>query len=146
MELRGVDARVTTAGTHVVEHQPMSIRTREALRSIGVDAPLHRSRQVAESDIDSADLVIAMAADHVRWVRRRHPAAAPRTATLNWFAQNLEAGDAPLAGRVGALHLNEVDPDSQGDVPDPAGGDDNEYFTCARQIEELVDALVTRLG
>ena len=76
---QGLAGAVTTAGTHVVEHQPMSRRTRDALVSIGLDAPVHHSRQVAESDVEEADLVIAMAAEHVRYMRRRHPSAADRT-------------------------------------------------------------------
>ena len=141
----GVDARVTTAGTHVVEHQPMSRRTRDALLAIGVAAPEHRSRQIAESDVSSADLVIAMAAEHVNYVRRRHPEAADRTATLCWIAENLPAGGLPLAERVRDLHLSQVDPQSQGDVPDPAGGDEAEYLSVARTIKALVEELVERL-
>ena len=146
LDQRGIDARVTTAGTHVVEHQPMSRRTRDALTAIGVEAPEHRSRQIAESDVDSADLVIAMASDHVHYVRRRHPSAAPRTATLCWLAWHLPNGNTSLPERVAELDLAEVDPDAQGDVPDPAGGDDAEYVECARTIKGLVDELVSRLN
>lgn len=142
----GVDARVTTAGTHVVEHQPMSRRTRDALRAIGVEAPEHRSRQIAESDVDSADLVIAMAADHVRYVRRRHPEAADRTATLCWVAEHLPAGGGSLRERVLALDLSQVDPEVQGDVTDPAGGDEVDYLECARTIKVLVEGLSDRLA
>jgi protein-tyrosine phosphatase len=142
----GVPVRITTAGTHVVEHQPMSRRTRAALVAIGVDPPAHRSRQVAESDVDSADLVIAMAADHVRYMRRRHPEAANRTATLCWLAENLPQGPAPLRKRVEALGLEDLDPSSQGDVEDPAGGEDEDYRLCAIQLRGLVEKFVTRLA
>jgi protein-tyrosine-phosphatase len=141
----GVDVKVTTAGTHVIEHQPMSRRTRDALSSIGIDAPAHRSRQVSESDVESADLVIAMEADHVRYVRRRHPAAADRTATLRWLVENLPFDDRELSLRVAAVHLAELDPDVQGDVADPAGGDDAEYRRCAREVQLLIDDLAVRL-
>ena len=39
------DWHVTTAGTLVVEGQPMSWRTKAALDSVGLAAPGHRSRQ-----------------------------------------------------------------------------------------------------
>jgi protein-tyrosine-phosphatase len=87
-----------------------------------------------------------MAAEHVRYVRRRHPAAADRTATLPWLASRLAAGPAPLATRVAALGLADVDPDSQGDVDDPAGGDEAAYLACARRLSALVAELVPRLG
>jgi protein-tyrosine phosphatase len=142
----GIDARITTAGTHVVEHQPMSRRTRDALSAIGVQVPAHRSRQIAESDVDSADLVVAMAADHVRYVRRRHPDAAGRTATLCWLAEHLPPGPDPLAERLAGLELGTLDPDVQGDVPDPAGGEDPVYVDCARLIQTLVAQLVKQMA
>ena len=73
LEAAGAPVRVITAGTHVVENQPTSRRTRDALARLGLDASAHRSRQLADADLDAADLVIAMAAEHVRYVRRRHP-------------------------------------------------------------------------
>lgn len=141
----GAPVRVTTAGTHVVEHQPMSIRTRGALAAVGLDASHHRSRQLTDMDVEQADLVVAMAAEHVRFIRRRHPVGAPRTATIAWLARNLPPGPAPLAERVAALHLADVDPDEQGDVADPAGGTDEDYAECARQLTVLVAELAARL-
>jgi protein-tyrosine-phosphatase len=146
LDAHGVRARVTTAGTHVVERQPMSRRTRQALVSIGLEVPVHHSRQVAESDVEEADLVIAMASEHVLYMRRRHPAAADRTATLCWLAANLPAGRAPLSQRVRELGLADLDPDVQGNVRDPAGGDDSDYLECAREIQRRVGALVDRLA
>ena len=145
LEGLAVPVSIVTAGTHVVEHQPMSVRTRKALTSIGVDVPAHRSRQVVESDVEVADLVIALASEHVRYMRRRHPAAADRTATLSWLAHNLPAGQKLLSERVRPLGLAELDPDIQGDVEDPAGGEDDEYLECALEVQRLVGELVERL-
>ena len=36
---------VTTSGTHVIEGMPMSWRTRDAIASLGLPIPDHRSRQ-----------------------------------------------------------------------------------------------------
>ena len=138
--------RVITAGTHVVENQPTSRRTRDALAALGLQAATHRSRQLADADLEGADLVIAMATDHVRYVRRRHPRASDRTATLPWLASHLPPGPAPLATRVAHLGLADVDPDDQGDVEDPAGGDDDAYIACAVRLSELVAELAPRLG
>lgn len=146
LEAAGAPVRVTTAGTHVVEHQPMSVRTRDALNAVGLDASHHRSRQLTDADIGAADLVVAMAAEHVLFVRRRHPVGATRTATIAWLAEHLPPGPAPLAERVAALRLAEVDPSAQGDVEDPAGGDDPDYAACARQLSELTARLIERLS
>jgi protein-tyrosine-phosphatase len=146
MAAHGVPVRLTTAGTHVIEHQPISRRTRQALHGVGLEAPAHRSRQLTETDIASADLIIAMAAEHVLFVRRRHPAAASRTATLCYLADRLSAGPEPLARRVAALGLDQVEPRHQGDVADPAGGDDDDYAACAAELAVLTSELVLKLG
>jgi protein-tyrosine phosphatase len=145
LEAGGTDLRVITAGTHVVEHQPTSRRTRHALATVGLDASAHRSRQLSDADLASADLVVAMAAEHVLYVRRRHPQAADRTATLAWLAAHLPAGAEPLATRVARLALADLDPAAQGDVDDPAGGEDAAYALCATRLSALVTELRPRL-
>ena len=39
------------------------------------------------AELDRADLVIALAREHVAWMRRVHPDTAPRTAT-RWFSKH----------------------------------------------------------
>lgn len=145
LEAAQVEARIVTAGTHVVEHQPMSVRTRSALAGIGIEPPHHRSRQLTDAAVQDATLVVAMAAEHVQFVRRRHPAAAPKTATIAWLAGRLPPGPAPLDERIASLELAAVDPGLQGDVEDPAGGPDEAYARCAAELEVLVAALVKAL-
>ena len=48
--------KVTTSGTHVIEGMPMSWRTRDAISSLGLEIPDHRSRQATQQELDSADL------------------------------------------------------------------------------------------
>lgn len=142
----GREVRITTAGTHVIEGQPMSRRTRDAMQELGVDTDGHRSRQLSERDIEDADLVVAMASEHVLYVRRRHPAAAGRTGTLRRLCRDLPHGPAPLDKRVGALGLAEVELEPWEDVEDPAGGDEAVFSACARQLMDLVADLAPRLG
>jgi protein-tyrosine-phosphatase len=146
LEAHDSAVRVTTAGTHVVEHQPISIRTRRALDAVGLHASIHRSRQLTDTDVRHADLVVAMASEHVSYVRRRHPAGAGRAATLRFLAHHLPSGTTPLAARVAELGLASLDPSQQGDVADPAGGDDEDYLSCAREITALIAQLVPRLA
>ncbi|MGD0378487.1 MAG: hypothetical protein ABSC30_00745 [Acidimicrobiales bacterium] len=146
LEASGLPVTVTTAGTHVIEHQPVSIRTRYALNEVGLHASVHRSRQLTDADVGAADVIVAMASEHVAYVRRRHPVGADRTATLRFLAQHLPAGATPLSQRIAALDLARLDPLAQGDVVDPAGGDEEDYVDCARQLSVLVGELVTRLA
>lgn len=136
---RWPEVEVVTAGTHVVEGMPMSWRTRDALAALGVRADGHRSHQLRQDDLDVADLVVALAAEHVEYVRRVHPVAAGRTATLKRLARDLAPEpDLPLAARIEALGLADVGLEAWEDVDDPAGGDLPEFEACAREINDLL--------
>lgn len=139
------DRPVTTAGTLVVEGQPMSWRTRAALQSVGLAVPEdHRSRQ-AGTEIVQATLVVAAGPEHVRWVRRNHPRAAPRTATLRRLVRDLPPGPPPLGERVARLGLAEVELEPWEEIVDPGGGEAEDFARCAVEITELVEALAPRL-
>ncbi|MET0727189.1 MAG: low molecular weight phosphatase family protein [Acidimicrobiales bacterium] len=139
------DWHVTTAGTLVVEGQPMSWRTRDALDGVGLAAPQHRSRQATAAELDHAALVIALAPEHVRWVRRIHPGAAPRTATLRRLVRDLPGDPTPLTERVERLRLADVDLEPWEEVVDPGGGDAEAFAVCAREVVALVAELAPRL-
>ena len=101
----------------------------------------HRSRQLATSDLAQADVVIAMAREHVEYVRRRHPEAADRTGTLKRLARDLPAGTGPLAERVAALGLRDVTLEPWEDVDDPAGCEVEVFHQCAAEIHALLAEL-----
>jgi protein-tyrosine-phosphatase len=140
------DLTVTTSGTHVIEGLPMSWRTADAIRSLGLDVPVHRSRQAAPDELEQSDLVIAAARDHVRWMRRVHPRAAGRSATLKRLARDLAPADGrPFAERVAALGLEAVELEEWEDVIDPAGGDIDVFVETAAEIAEHVHLLAPKL-
>jgi protein-tyrosine-phosphatase len=139
------DWPVETAGTLVVEGQPMSWRTKAALESVGLVAPSHRSRQATAAALGHAGLVIALAPEHVHWVRRTHPAAADRTATLRRLARDLPDDGAPLAERVRRLELAAIEVEPWEEVVDPGGGDAEAFAVCAREVTELIGVLAPRL-
>lgn len=140
---------VVSAGTHVVEGQPMSMRTRAAIGSIPALGELavsgHRSKQLTSAHLERADLVVAMEADHVRFVRRHHPGVASRCATLRRFCLDLHRGEGSLADRVAALGLADLPFDPTEDVADPAGGDVEVYVACAAELWLLTEHLARRL-
>ncbi len=140
------DLEVITAGTHVIDGQPMSWRTREALADLGLEANHHRSAQLRPADLECADLILAMAAEHVRYVRREHPEVADRTATLKRLVRDLPAGPEPLRARLATLDLVHAEPGEDEDVADPAGGDEQVYVDCAREIDGLLTELLPRLS
>ena len=137
--------QVTTSGTHVIEGMPMSWRTRDAIESLGLPVPNHRSRQATAQELDNADLVIALAREHVMWMRRVHPTAAPRTATLKRLVRDLPDDEGPLFERLARLRVHEVQLEPGEDVLDPAGGDLDVFLDCAREIADLLHQLIPRL-
>jgi protein-tyrosine-phosphatase len=144
--LADLPVRVITAGTFVVEGQPMSRRTRDALASVGVESfPAHRSHQLTGADVEAADLIIAMAGEHVAYVRRRYPEAAGSTATIHRLARDLSDGPDSLVERVAALGLATTEIEPWEDVEDPAGGEDEVYVSCAKELAQLTAELGPRL-
>jgi protein-tyrosine-phosphatase len=135
------DAAVATAGTHVIDGQPMSWRTRDAMASLGLAADSHRSAQLTPAALDAAHLVVAMAIEHVHYIRRRHPDAAARTATLRRLVRDLPSVPGTLDERVSAMRLHTVEPEPWEDVEDPAGGTAEVYVECARVLDDLVGRL-----
>ena len=140
---------VVTAGTHTIDGQPMSMRTRTALSRIpelaATDFRVHRSRQVYEEDFRRAELVVVMEADHVRFVRRQFAAYADKTGMLRRLSVDLPPAPPDLSTRVAALGLATVAIEDRDDVLDPAGHDGDVYGKVVDELWELCQALITRL-
>ena len=145
IEQRGAAHEVITAGTLAVDGMPMSWRTRDAIASLDIPVPDHRSRQATPAELDRADLVIALAREHVAWMRRTHPKAAPRTATLKRLARDLPDDGTPLVDRLAAMRLADVQLEATEDVLDPAGGDLDVFLECAQEIAALLHVVIPRL-
>jgi protein-tyrosine phosphatase len=145
----GDHLHVVTAGTHTIDGQPMGVRTRTALSRLPelADAEYrhHRSRQVHGADLVHAELVVVMEADHVRFVRRRFPDAADKTATIRRLCEDLAPPPPALAERVAALDLADVPLSDTEDVMDPAGHDADVYAACVDELWGLCRTLVTLL-
>jgi protein-tyrosine-phosphatase len=100
---------------------------------------------VLPADLDRATLVIGLAPEHVLWVRREHPPAAPRTGTLKRLARDLADDSRPLAARVADLDLAAVELRPWEEVVDPGGGEVEAFIACAQEVVPLVEELAPRL-
>jgi protein-tyrosine-phosphatase/SAM-dependent methyltransferase len=139
------DVEIVTSGTLSIDGLPMSWRTRAGFEAVGLTPPQHRSRQVSPDDLDRATLVIGLAPEHVEWVRREHPSAAPRTGTLKRLAHDLPADARPLAARVASLSLADVQLAPWEEVVDPGGGEVEAFIACAQEVVALVADVADRL-
>lgn len=144
---RRPDLVIETAGTLVVDGQPMSIRTRAAIEGVGHGLPRHASRQAHPPDLDGAHLVVALAPEHVEWVRRTHPAAAHHTVTLVRLVRDLPAPDGfdAIRSQVESLDPAGVELGEWEEVVDPGGGEAEVFAACAREIDVLIEQLAPRL-
>jgi len=143
--LRSASLPIVTAGTHVIEGQPMSRRTRAALEAVGYNADGHRSHQITDADIDGSVLILGMAAEHVAYIRRKHPGAAHRTASIKRLVRDLPVGPAPLVDRLADLELADAELGAWEDLEDPAGGEDAVYVSCAQELADLCARLLPLL-
>ena len=90
-------------------------------------------------------LILAMAGEHVDYIRRKHPQAAPRTASIKRLVRDLPPGPRALPARLADLGLAALPVAPWEDVEDPAGADDEVYEACARELLALCTALGPRL-
>jgi len=138
---------IRTGGTHAVDGQPVSTRTREALGALASAAEVtgHRSRLLDDGDLDWADLVLTMEASQVRWLRQRYPSSAPKVGLLAFVARALPRGPSPLTERIAAMQLELEEPFDVDDVIDPAGGEADAYESTIEVLVTTCAALADRL-
>ena len=95
---RGVDARVSSAGT-LAWGGPATGNASLAVAELGVGLEGHLSRQLTAAIVDAADLVIGMTRDHVWRVTTLSPDATDRSFLLGELAR--------LGARAGARRPDE---------------------------------------
>lgn len=140
------------AGTHAIENCPMGNYTRKALASIGLEDRTHRSRQLNPYNADEVDLIIAMANDHVQYVRRNHPEVAHKTATFKRLVRDLGAVKAVvgsgslrqnLKSRIAEMRLAEVQLEAWEEIGDPGAGEQPVFMSSLEEIDALVDSFLS---
>lgn len=131
---------------------PVPLEALLAAEWVGVDTSGHRSRRLLADDLLEADLILALAREHLRQAVLLVPEVWPRTFTLKEIvrrgtevgprAQGEDLADwlaRAHAGRERAGLLGSAPCD---DVADPIGGTPGEHRATAGEIRELVDDLV----
>jgi protein-tyrosine-phosphatase len=107
---------VGSAGLHAPSNQPASVFAQQVMRERGLDIADHRSRLLAQTDVDAADLVLTMTRQHTRAVK----ACFVRT-------ENKVFQLSAMAGK-------------DNDVEDPYGYPIEDYRSTAGEIDALLEA------
>ena len=150
LETRGcTGVGVTSAGTAALTDAPASDHAVDVVRDVGIDLSTHRSRPIARAELLDADVIVAMAGDHLRALLRVAPEAEPKVLLLKALAE-MSVGevprDAPASERVRAL-LAAARPAARPDldVADPYGGSRRAYRALISDMEAAVEVLATAL-
>ncbi len=115
---------IRSAGTLSINGKPATSPAIAVAQEYGADLSRHRSRGLSEELLAWADLILVMGETHLRFIQEHYPEAAARTHLLRRFRRLPEE----FVGNV--------------EVPDPIGGDLEEYRACAQLIDGELDRLV----
>ncbi|MFV9424432.1 low molecular weight phosphatase family protein [Microbacterium sp. S1037] len=94
------DVRVESAGTGALVGSGVPEQAQRLAASRSINASMHRARQIDNSLIRGADLIVAMAREHRRLIVESLPAAMRRTFTLRELARIAEAVEPRLPQAV----------------------------------------------
>src|ERR1051325_6660858 len=86
---RGLDIDVRSTGTHEWAGRAATIDGRRVMNEMGVPIDDHRTLELDDELMAWADLVIGLATEHVREVRRSYADAGAKTFTLKGFLEIL---------------------------------------------------------
>lgn len=147
--------RVTSCGTLDLAAEPSTFEMISAARVLGLDLDPHRSRHLADSDLQNADLILGFERDHLSAaVDGGAPAA--KVFFLKEIVRLLEAiPPSPEEDperrarsrieRAAELRSRDRDERTGEGIPDPFGGSDRVYAETARLIEDLCRRLIAGL-
>ena len=147
----GVEARVHSAGRLFID-SPATAEGVAAMRALGYDTSTHRSRRLMPEMARSADLILAMAREHIRDVAVIGQDVWPRAFTMKELVRRAGAVGTRSAGQpfdewLAKVHAGRTTADILGsspddDVDDPIGRSPAFYGRTAAEIEALTDELV----
>jgi protein-tyrosine-phosphatase len=118
--LEGVE--VSSAGIHALVGEEASPAARKLLAERGIDISGHRSRQIDRILIEKADLILVMDRYQLAVIESLLPQTKGKVFLLRHFS-----------------------PDGDQDIPDPFGGNPEDYQRCLSQIEETMPGLLERI-
>jgi protein-tyrosine phosphatase len=154
LEERGIDSRVRSAGL-MPGGSPATDPAIEVMAAVGLDISRHRSRQVTQSVVDLADLVVTMTRQHLIELTLMAPDAWPRMFQIRDIVRRAE----PVGARLPEAPFEEwLDVVGEGrtrsgilaaslsdDIADPIGQPVSVYERTRDELDELLTRLAALL-
>ena len=109
------DYMVRSAGVWAANGRPASPYAIQVMAERGIDISGHRAHSLTQADVEEADLILAMASEHV------------------------EAIETLLPQYKSKIHLLSEMVGGRDDIADPMGGPLHEYLQCADGLEDLIE-------
>jgi protein-tyrosine phosphatase len=122
---------IKSAGTLGIEGAPAARYSVEIVKEMGGDISKHSSQSVTDELIEEADLILAMATEHVEYLQSKFPQYRENMFLLKRFA--LAANESDMAESA------------DDDIFDPIGTSKETYRACAEIINEELERIMPTL-
>jgi protein-tyrosine phosphatase len=122
---------IKSAGTLGIEGVPAARYAVEVVQEIGGDISSHSSQGVTRELVEEADLILAMAPEHIDYLHGNFPEYRENVFLLKRFA------------RPGEDAHRDDDPDDE--IYDPIGSGKEIYRACARIIDDELERIMPTL-
>ena len=147
----GIPATVESAGL-LAGGVPATPHAVEVLHEAGIDISSHRSRNIADVDLDSADLLVGMERRHLQEAVLLEPEVRRRSFTLPELARRAEAAAPRGAGTslrewAESLTADRITADLLGTadgIEDPIGSSRSRYDVTAELLRDLLQRVLVR--
>jgi protein-tyrosine phosphatase len=126
------EAVIESAGTLGIDGMPAARNSVEIVQERGGDISQHRSQGVTTELVEDADLILAMAHEHLEYLHENFPQYRENVFLLKRFARNSDEA------------TRQDDPDDD-EIFDPIGSDKETYRVCAQIIDDELERIMPTL-
>jgi len=123
---------IESAGTLGIDGMPAARNSIEIVQERGGDISQHHSQGITDELVEEADLILAMAHEHVDYLHENFPPYRENVFLLKRFARNSNEA------------ASQDDPDDD-EIFDPIGSDKETYRVCAQMIDSELQRIMPTL-
>lgn len=138
------DIEVASVGTWASPGQSATFEAIRALEERGIDLSTHRARPLVRSEVEDADVIVAMTSVHMREILEVAPEARAKLVLLKEITE-IDRGwsyvSSPSERLAALLVASRPNPRRSLDVDDPMGLPLSAYQRCIRDLDDGIAAL-----